>query len=71
MLGLSHASAASLALACAIAGVLAFAVGVAATVAIRRFAKGHHLRMDRAHDRAALRHGGRPGRAGRRITRDV
>jgi len=47
MFGLSHASAASLALACAIAGVLAFAVGVAATVAIRRFAKGHHLRMDR------------------------
>ncbi|HTZ22939.1 MAG TPA: mechanosensitive ion channel domain-containing protein [Streptosporangiaceae bacterium] len=47
MFGLSHASAASLTLACVIAGVLALAVGIAATVAIRRFAKGHHLRMDR------------------------
>jgi small-conductance mechanosensitive channel len=47
MFGLSHASAASLAIACVIAGILAFAVGVAATVAIRRFAKGHHLRIDR------------------------
>jgi small-conductance mechanosensitive channel len=47
MFGLSYASATSLALACVIAGVLGLAVGIAATVAIRRFAKGHHLRISR------------------------
>jgi small-conductance mechanosensitive channel len=45
VLDLNHASATSLAVACVIAGVAAFALGVAATMAIRRAAKGHHLRI--------------------------
>jgi small-conductance mechanosensitive channel len=44
---LSHASASSLAVACALAGVLAFAVGIAVTVLIRRFARRHHMRVQR------------------------
>ena len=44
---LSHASATSLLVACVVAGVLAFAVGVAATALIRRFARRHHLRINR------------------------
>ncbi len=41
----SHASTSSLVVACVVAGVLAFAVGVAATVMIRRFARRHHMRV--------------------------
>ena len=44
---LSHASTSSLVLACVLAGVIAFAVGVAATVMIRRFARRHHMRVQR------------------------
>src|SRR5580658_3822486 len=43
----SHASTSSLVVACVVAGVLAFAVGVAATVMIRRFARRHHMRVQR------------------------
>jgi small-conductance mechanosensitive channel len=44
---LSHASTSSLVVACALAGVLAFAVGIVATVAIRRFARHHDVRVER------------------------
>jgi small-conductance mechanosensitive channel len=44
---LSQASTPSLIVACVLAGVLAFAVGVAATVMIRRFARRHHMRVQR------------------------
>src|SRR5580692_8361618 len=43
----SYASTSSLVVACVVAGVLAFAVGVAATVMIRRFARRHHMRVQR------------------------
>ncbi len=44
---LSHASTSALVVACVVAGVLAFIVGVAATAVIRRFARRHHVRVDR------------------------
>ena len=47
MLDLSHASTSSLVFACVLAGVVAFAVGVAATVMIRRFARRHHMLVQR------------------------
>ena len=44
---LNHASTATLVVAVIIAGVLAFAVGVAATMVIRSFAKRHNVRVTR------------------------
>jgi small-conductance mechanosensitive channel len=44
---LNHASASSLVVACVLAGALAFAVGVVATAMIRRFARRHHVRLQR------------------------
>ena len=44
---LSQASASTLTIACIVAGVIAFIVGVAATTLIRRVAARHHLRVER------------------------
>ena len=44
---LSHASTTALVVACVLAGTLAFAVGVAATAVIRRFARRHDVRVTR------------------------
>lgn len=44
---LNHASTGTLVVACVLAGILAFAVGVAATAVIRRFAQRHNVRVMR------------------------
>jgi small-conductance mechanosensitive channel len=44
---LSRASTSSLVVACVVAGALAFVAGVVATVMIRRFARRHHMRVQR------------------------